>query len=79
MKNIEIHSKPEQFKYGWVAGFYDALSDDGLRYMDDILRHGPRDRNDKAFIAGYRAGRSARLGQTKCYPETAMRSLRTAA
>ena len=69
MTNIEIYSKPEKFKYGWVAGFYDALSDDGLRYLNEILRYGPRDYDDASFIAGYHAGRQKRLGQITCCSE----------
>jgi hypothetical protein len=79
IKHMEIYSKPEKFKYGWVAGFYDALSDDGRRYLDDILRYGARDGDDESFIAGYRAGRQARLGQVVSYSEPAVTHSKTAA
>ena len=63
MTNIEIYDKPEKFRYGWVAGFYDARSDDGLRY-------GLGSGDDEVFLAGYRAGRQARLGQPTAVPAT---------
>ncbi len=63
---MNVYSKLEKFKYGWVAGFYDALPDDGLHYLKEILRYGPRDGDQAAFMAGYRAGQRARRGH---YPE----------
>jgi hypothetical protein len=71
MTNVEVYNKSEKFKHGWIAGFYDALSDDGLRYLDAILRYGPCEGDEEAFMAGYRAGRLSRLGCVRCYPESA--------
>jgi hypothetical protein len=71
--NIEIYNKPHKFKYGWAAGFYDALSDDGRRYLDEIRRYGLRDCNDESFIAGYRAGRKARVGQDAVHSKPAIK------
>ena len=57
-----VHDKSERFKLGWVAGFYDALSDDGAKYLDEILRHGLRDQEQVDFITGYRNGLAQRRG-----------------
>jgi hypothetical protein len=73
MENSEVYNKPEAFKHGWTAGFYDAKFDDGRQYLEDILRFGPRVVDDNSFMAGYRAGRQARLGQSRCYPPIASR------
>jgi hypothetical protein len=62
MIDKEIHSKSESFKSGWASGFYDALSDDGVRYIDEILRYGIRGYDEQAFLDGYRSGRQARRG-----------------
>jgi hypothetical protein len=75
----KVYNKPEKFKHGWVAGFYDAHSDDGLRYLNDILRYGPQDGDHESFIAGYRAGRQARLGHATSYLEPAVRQFKAAA
>jgi hypothetical protein len=64
MNSCVVYNKSEQFKQGCIAGLYDAKSDDGLRYLDDILRYGVEGREDRAeFLAGYRAGRALRSGQ----------------
>ena len=55
------------------------MSDDGRRYLDDILRYGARDGDDKSFIAGYRAGRQTRLGQLTCGPEPVVTHFKAAA
>jgi hypothetical protein len=63
MTTFTLYNKSEKFKQGCIAGFYDARSDDGLRYLDDILRYGVRDDEDRAaFLAGYRAGQRTRRG-----------------
>jgi hypothetical protein len=51
-----VFSESEQFKRGAIAGFYDAVSDDGLRYIDDLLRFGVRGKDDADFMSGYRHG-----------------------
>lgn len=63
MQNVAVYAEADRFKSGWIAGFYDARTDDGLRYLDDILRYGVRNDDDRArFLAGYRAGQMARNG-----------------
>jgi hypothetical protein len=80
MVNTEVYSASEKFKYGWVAGFYDALTDDGMRYLDDVLRYGVGDNGDrKDFMAGYRAGRRARAGQVRDHLEPMASFFQTAA
>ncbi|MBZ5634896.1 MAG: hypothetical protein LAO55_17375 [Acidobacteriia bacterium] len=79
MTNIEVYNKPEAFKYGWAAGFYDARSDDGLHYLSNILRFGPHATDHELFIEGYRAGRQARLGHGTSYLEPAARQFTAAA
>jgi hypothetical protein len=69
MQNVEVYTQSERFKYGFVAGFYDALADDGLRYLNDILRYGVHDGDEASLMAGYRAGRRARLGALAPWPE----------
>lgn len=49
----------ERFKQGWVAGFYDAFSDDGCRYDAEVV--GPASRHPD-FLAGYRLGVAFRRG-----------------
>jgi hypothetical protein len=61
-KLVSIYNTLEAFKYGWVAGLYDALADDGLRYTKDILPFARGDANEPSYLAGYRSGRQARLG-----------------
>jgi hypothetical protein len=60
MQTLEVYTKSEKFKFGWTAGLYDARSDDGMRYLDDILRYGVRSDDDQSFMEGYRAGQRAR-------------------
>ena len=79
MTNSQVYKKPEAFKYGWTAGFYDAKSDDGHRYWENIMRYGPRDDQNRLFIAGYRAGQRARVGTSPCHAEPVMRHFKTAA
>jgi hypothetical protein len=67
METIEIHTRGERFTYGFAAGFYDALADDGARYLDEIRRYGAGDAED--LSAGYRAGRLARLGMLTPWPD----------
>ena len=79
MEYVEVWPQPEKYKEGWVAGFYDARADDGLRYLDDILRYGPRTCDEQSYLAGYRAGRQARRGAEASYSEPALVSFRPAA
>jgi hypothetical protein len=58
-----VCDQPEPYRTGWVAGFYDGFCDDGLRYLDDILRYGVQGDQCRAlFLSGYREGRVARRG-----------------
>jgi hypothetical protein len=60
----ELYTHSEDFRKGWVAGFYDARTDECLRYLDEILRYGLRTEKDQAFFDGYRMGRQFRVGRT---------------
>lgn len=60
MQHTLVHTQSERFKLGWSAGFYDAFSDDGLRYLDEILRYGLNTDEQREFLSGYDAGRSYR-------------------
>ena len=60
MSSNAVYSRSEQFKRGAVAGFYDAVSDEGIRYIDDLLRFGVRTTDDDDFMSGYRHGRAER-------------------
>ena len=62
MQDVDIYTKSDKFKYGWVTGFYDAKTDEGVRCLDDVLRYGPHSGDNQAFMAGYRAGQQARRG-----------------
>ena len=62
MPDRSIYTESERFKQGSVAGFYDARSDDGLRYLDDILRFGIQSDDQHQFMVGYRYGQQMRLG-----------------
>src|SRR5690349_4177819 len=64
MGQLMVYTQSASFKSGWVAGFYDALSDDGLRYLDEILRHGLKSDEQRDFLAGYCAGQRVRRGPT---------------
>lgn len=67
----DLHTQSEALKLGWVAGFYDALTDDGLKYLDDFCRYGVNgDRARADFMAGYSAGREARRGPSEGRPAT---------
>ena len=72
MCDIDVYTQSDAFKSGWVAGFYDARSDDGMRYLDDILRYGSRSDDERSFMAGYRAGKQARRGSARYSPEPTM-------
>ena len=60
---IEVHTQSASFRKGWVAGFYDAKSDEGVRYVDELLRYGIRTHEQREFIDGYRTGQRLRLGE----------------
>jgi hypothetical protein len=62
MPHPSVHTQSERFKQGFAAGFYDAISDDGARYLDDVMRYGVRDVTHAEFIHGYRYGRLSRRG-----------------
>jgi hypothetical protein len=62
MSTEQIYTRPNKFKSGWVAGFYDAFSDDGQRYLRDVQRFGVDARQEDDFMSGYREGLRARLG-----------------
>jgi len=62
MNRAQIRNRPEEFKLGWVAGLYDAKSDDGLRYRNNVLVSRLPSANDRSFLAGYRAAQKKRLG-----------------
>jgi hypothetical protein len=65
MRTMKIYAKADAYKLGCVAGFYDALPDEGQRYLDDILRYGVEGHEDRAqFLAGYRAGCAARRDES---------------
>ncbi len=50
----------DPFHIGWTAGFYDAVSDDGLRYRDELFR-GVSDPEERRLLhAGYDAGKQSR-------------------
>jgi hypothetical protein len=54
----------EDFQRGRIGGFYDALPDEGARYLDDLLRYEPRIERVRSFLDGYCIGQRLRLGQT---------------
>ena len=79
MRDAYVWSESEKYKEGWVTGFYDSRSDDGLRYLDDILRYGVRSPDDHSFMAGYRAGQQARRGPASLSSERTSADMKTAA
>ncbi|HEX2453139.1 MAG TPA: hypothetical protein VHI99_05530 [Vicinamibacterales bacterium] len=79
MQKPIVYAECEKFKLGWVAGFYDARADDGLRYLDDVLRYGVCDVEQESFLAGYRAGVCARRGESSSILELPAGTFKTAA
>ncbi|HUG16837.1 MAG TPA: hypothetical protein VMM78_17655 [Thermomicrobiales bacterium] len=61
----ELCHQSSRFRAGWMAGFYDAKFDDGLRYLEGMLRHGVRSELEQEFLEGYREGRRFRLGRAR--------------
>jgi hypothetical protein len=79
MEIAEVFGKSERFRDGFMAGFYDALADDGLRYLDEIWCYATRDGDEEHLKAGYRAGRLARLGALTPWPDPPRPSINRAA
>ena len=63
MSPASVYDETERFKRGWVAGFYDALSDEGARWLGGILLYGVSTDDQAQFIAGYQKGRAFRRGE----------------
>jgi len=60
MVNITSHAISQKYREGWVAGWYDSLGGDGMRYLDDMLRRGADTADEKSFMEGYRDGSQRR-------------------
>jgi hypothetical protein len=67
-----VHETPEEYKQGWVHGFYDARPDDGAFYgkSTDDNHRSPCSQESadsvRLYWEGYRAGRIARLNGNPC-------------
>jgi len=60
-----MHEQPRfnrsaAFRLGYIAGFYDAVADDGSRYLEDMMRFGLAYKEQPDFLEGYRIGRRLR-------------------
>lgn len=61
MDSIDVHTQSDQFRCGWAAGFYDALSHEGLRLIDEVLRSACPSDASQDFVAGYKYGLRVRV------------------
>ena len=71
MENAPVFLQSKTYKLGFAAGFYDAFSDDGVKYLDEIRRFGLGDDQGAQFWAGYGRGRAMRLGDIDAPPPLA--------
>lgn len=62
-RRTRVYTQPEEYKIGWVHGFYGCISDDGARYDGRHCYSLASGRADaaKLYQDGYRDGRRARL------------------
>ncbi|HEY6348825.1 MAG TPA: hypothetical protein VI636_05385 [Candidatus Angelobacter sp.] len=61
-----VHERQEEYKRGWVHGFYDAKPDDGAFYgapenADHAISNGGPVETVRLYHEGYRDGQTVRL------------------
>lgn len=54
-----LYETPEEYRLGWVRGFYEGRQSSEDARLGRILRHGVQDEADRYFLAGYRHGLAA--------------------
>jgi hypothetical protein len=75
---LQVYVEPEEYKIGWVHGFYDSIPDDGAYYGDPrtigcVLSRGVGGSEavqlyKEGYLAGWAARISADSRRTPCAP-----------